>query len=401
MADAAGTTLKPETLAALFLLAAGCTFSGLELSDRAPEGARELPKNNLPTLEAKQGASAACPSSPAPKLFSRALCLCGDFDQVGELNVRAAPSGAVGSVGVNGNTSLTGNPTVEGSWIAYRGLGGVGNLATTGNVETTGEVSGTGELRVGGDLVVGGDLSGVGQLSVAGKLRVAGKQSLVGNQQVGGLGPYTAPALPCGCEASQRFDVAGAVAEAKTRNDNAAAQLPTVDVVGQYNLKLSSGRYYFESVRTLGDSLWQIDGSVAVFIDGNLDQVGDANIDVAPGATLDLYVSGSIHTVGSTRLAARPGAVRLYVGGKAPMLVSVGDLSLVADLYAPEAEVSLVGDARVDGALFAHTLESVGSLALTYAPPAPPADSCSTSPDGGTAPGQGQGAPSDGGVIIN
>jgi hypothetical protein len=122
-----------------------------------------------------------------------------------------------------------------------------------------------------------------------------------------------------------------------------------------------------------------------VFVDGDLTSVGSAQWRIAPGATLDLFVSGNVESVGdfSAGDEAANGAFRLYVGGTEA--TAVGTTGFFGSLYAPNATVSYVGDARIVGALFAKNLEGTGSLTIEYGspvttpqscmqPPAPPAD---------------------------
>jgi hypothetical protein len=314
----------------------------------------------------------ACPSTPAPALFTNGMCICEDFDSVGDLIVRASGSGAKAHVGVNGVTNLVGTPRIDGSMVAYRGLSGVGEAQVTGDLATTTSLDGVGTLEVGGNLDVGGDLSSVGQLTVGGEVRVAGKFEMTGDQALGGLAAYQAPALPCACGAADRLDVVAEVARAKAKHDNESAGLPSLDLLGEANLKLGTGRYYFAGVSTLGDTTIEVSGAVVIYVDGDLDSVGAQNLVLAPGATLDLLVAGDVNLVGDTNFGGEPGRFRLYVGGNSPVAVAVGDQTFRGSLYAAEAEVSFVGDTKIEGALFAKSLSGVGTLEIVQAESAVP-----------------------------
>ncbi|MHB8873251.1 MAG: DUF7305 domain-containing protein [Myxococcaceae bacterium] len=346
-----------------------------------------------PTYQTSRGAiSQACPATPDPALFAHGLCVCEDFESTGDLVVRAQASGARARVGVNGRTDLVGSVEVDGSLVAFDGLSAVGDVVVTEGLSTTSSLEGVGILRVGGDLDVGGDLSGVGELTVAGTLRVAGTFESAGNQSIGGLGTYSPPEKPCACGKADRLDVAAEVAKARGAHDNEALGLPALDLLGEANLKLVTGRYYFGGAHTLGDTTIEIFGAVAIYVDGDLESVGTQNLTLAPGATLDLYVAGNVELVGDTSFGGEPGRFRLYVGGGFPVAVAVGNQTLRGSLYVPEAEVSFVGDTRIEGALFAKRLSGVGTLDLRQAGlAAPPPGTCGepgepvpSAPDAGT-----------------
>ena len=330
-----------------------------------------------------RAATTACPPSPAPQLFADALCLCEDFANVGTALVAHGANGTPAAIGVNGRTLLVGDNATDGAWSAYGGLGGTGTLLASGDVTTTGDLIGVGRVDVGGDLSVGGNLEGVGQLSVAGTLRVAGQRLTLGSDDVHATGPYSAPAgPPCACDGPSFLDVAAKVTAARARNDNAKQGLPTsLTAVGASSLTLPTGSYYFDHLETVGQARFTIDGVVALYLDGSIDAVGAEQFQLAAGATLDVYVSGAVRTVGSLTLGADPSALRLYVGGGAAALISVGIQDLAATIYAPTAQIAFVGDTTIHGALFGKSLLGVGQLAIDYfAPAAPPATQCPPAP---------------------
>jgi hypothetical protein len=334
-----------------------------------------------------QQAVGNCPPSPAPVVFQNALCLCGDLAEVGASIATRSASGAAASVGVNGRSDIVGFNDVQGTWTAYGGLSGTGDVRVKKDLLTTGDLTGVGAVDVGGDLSVGGDLTGVGLVSVGGTLRVAGQNTTIGLDQIGASGPYQAPAAPpCDCDGSKFFDVAGAVTAAKAKNDNGAHGLPTsLAAIGVQQVALSTGSYYFDHVETIGLAHFVVDGVVALYLDGSIDAVGAEWIEVKPGATLDLYVSGAVRTVGALGLGSDPSSVRLYVGGKDAAVLSVGLEELSASIYAPTAQVAFVGATLIHGSLFAHDLDGVGLFAIDYAAPQAPTPGQCGAPGGGSA----------------
>ncbi len=294
----------------------------------------------------------AC-SSPAPQVFANALCVCGDLKALALLEVENAVGGPA-SVGVNGNSYVYGRHEVRGNYVAYRGIAGLGTLYVAQNVATAGNLGEIGRLRVQGDVDVGGQLTSFGYLEIGGALRVAGKTQLFGEPSIGSRGPYQAPALPCGCGASQKVNVRAEVA--KARDAAVLGRIATLDEVTQ---TLRSGRYFVEELN--GRDKWRIEGAVALYVGGSLELLGDGLFELAPDATLDLFVAGGVREVGMLKFSGAKYAsqVRVYAGGD---VVAVGAQELHGALYAPDAKVTLLGGTVVRGSIFAGELEALGAV---------------------------------------
>lgn len=129
---------------------------------------------------------------------------------------------------------------------------------------------------------------------------------------------------------------------------------------------------------------------MALHVGGSIGSVGDAGIEIADGATLDLYVAGDVGLIGDASVGGDRSAFRLYVGGSGEVaLGSVGSLEIAGLIYAPDALVSTVGDTHVDGSVVARALSNVGELSITHAPPAAPDPEACEEPE---AAGDGEGA---------
>lgn len=328
--------------------------------------------------------AAVCPS---PELIDHAVCVCGDFTQTGALDVRRGPAG-VGSVGVNGVTELVARTQVAGSWHAWGGFFSVGqagfgpDAGVGGSIITPADFGNVGELSVAGDLQVGGNLDSTGQLSVGGTLGVAGHSDILGQSQIAARGAYVAPsAPPCGCNEASSFDVGKAVAAAR----QAAGGDTSEELIGTHSVRLTTGAYYLASPSSVGDVQHLIEGNVSVFVDGSLETVGQAQWKLAPGAKLSLFVSGNVSHVGNVMAGsdADPEAFRLYVGGAAAALETVGQAAFFGSIYAPTATISYVGDTRVVGSIYAKELSGVGDLTIEYGRPVTPPSSCDAPPSGG------------------
>ena len=315
--------------------------------------------------------AASCP--PTGPLFDNALCVCEDLAHVGTLKIGDGPSGP-GSVGVNGKTQLVTVATATGTWDSDQGFSAVGAVVGQSLI-TSGAVHLTGNGQIGGDAMIGGDLTCTGTLAISGALGLGGSDQVVGTLDAATRTPYVSSPPPCNCDPSTFFDVAGAVAAAKAT----AQGLPSFGV-GNHDLHLASGNYYATTAEIVGNAVITIDGQVAVFVDGSLTSVGNEKWQLAAGATLDLFVSGDVASVGNLHYgsASDPAAFRMYVGG-AHAIQIVGNTELTGSLYAPTAIVQYVGNAKIIGSVFARTVESVGNVEIDYGASVAPPPSCPTS----------------------
>lgn len=308
----------------------------------------------------------SCPASPAKKVFTAAMCLCGDYRAVGQ---GAWVQG--GAAGLNGSLDVVGTHTFSNDVVAYGGISGVGDLSVGGSLSTNGRVDGVGAVEVAGDLSAASGVSGVGRLVVKGTLRTPEAEAWVGNASVaskGALEPMAGP--PCACGAAQQLDLGAIMATAIERNDNRAAGLSLHESVGDRQLTLGSGSYVFDGVTAVGRHVVTIDGAVALYVKGSFETVGSTHVKLTPGSTLDLYVDGDVELVGDSSFGegASPGAVKLYVAG-ARQLSLVGSQRVVGSVYAPGADLQLVGDSTFEGSLYARHVEGVGRLELKFAAP--------------------------------
>lgn len=351
-------------LVSAVVLAVGCG-TGPGSSSRQRTGAARAAITVVPN-------TVSC-TSPAATTFRSALCVCEDLDLVGHgvwvtsSDAREAPAG------VNGVTHVVGDTTFGSGLSSWGGVTGAGTLEVGGALVTPADVSVVGTTRVDGELVAGGDVETVGELAVGGLARVRGRLHHVGSDPHLAFAAYTAPAAaPCGCEPEKLLDVAALVAAARTDNDN--ARLGGLENVGELTLTLDGGRFYLPSLSSVGRLHLTVTKPSALFVDGDFRTVGDDSLKVAEGASLDLYVNGSLENVGRWAVSddTLAGVVRLYVGGADGMVQSVGTHDFVGALYAPTAPVELVGDTSFRGALFVKSLSGVGELTVDYAAPAMP-----------------------------
>jgi hypothetical protein len=324
------------------------------------------------------GATSQNATCPATQAFAVSACICEDFDDIGNLIVGKSVAQDHATLAVMGSTRAINNFQVRGDFRPHGGLTATGNLQVTGSLSTPATVDDIGNIEVDGDLAIGGDLKGIGRLAVGGALSVAGKDTFLGYEEVAATAPYTAVAAPeCGCGGSTAIDVAGMVAAAKTANDNTAAGVPTsFKNIGAARLELTTGSYYLTDLASIGATFVSVTGHVSLYLDGNLEQIGAAWIKLENGGMLDLYVSGSVRSIGHLDLGNKwdPSAFRLYIGGGDKATINVGNQIYNGAIYAPNAVVEYIGNTQIRGAITAKRLTGVGNLELGYAAPHCPVD---------------------------
>ncbi len=327
---------------------------------------------NLVDGGSSNGGSATCaPSSPGA-LFANALCLCGDLADVGNLVVAGYGRGTSASAAVNGVSRMVNHLFVRDNFVAYSGLVDIGATEVDGNLLCSKDVDVAGNLVVGGDLAAGGNLTGIGHIQVDGTLRVAGSNQMLGWQNAPARGSFTPlGAPPCACAPGQLFDVAGAVTAAGASSATVKLSSGPTGTIGVATLTLGSGAYYSADAATIGYQKLHVTGAASLFVDGTLSEIGADRIVIDNGASLDLYVSGGVGTVGYAGLgdATSAASFRLYVGGTAPITVSVGAQWFAGSIYAPLANIAYVGDTHISGGLFTNQLVGTGELVIGGALP--------------------------------
>lgn len=360
---------------------AACSGGSSPEIDRQRDALANAGPSSIIAPDATRLVSGNCPFSPAPVVLSRAVCVCEDLTLAGALETRA-PAGSHADVGVNGRFTAATDTQIAGALLARDGVGVSGEVRIAGDLASRGDVIGAGQLAVGRDLASGGSVTLSGSLDVAGAARVAGQLIVAGEQHVASRAAFAPIAEPCGCSGSGLFDIATRVAAAKITNDNAKHGVPTeITSVGDATLALDTGTYYLTSLTGVGLHHVRVTGAVALHIDGDLTAVGAESFDLAPGASLDLFVSGDLTSAGDLDLGtgASAASFRLYVGGDA--MVHAGAQTFHGLLYAPHATVAFAGDTIVHGAVFAKALAYSGRLVVDYAAPAAPAPTtCQSEP---------------------
>ncbi len=367
------------TVLVLLSFSGACLLQPVDPQNERTEGATDEDTPESGALGFDPGETTCMPTDT---METFGLCVCDSFQDVGELTVVAAADDMPASVGVNGTTDLVSQATIEGTWHAYAGLSAVAAADIAGDLVTTGEFDWLGVQQIRGNLVVGKNVSGVGQLEIGGSLDVGGDVNVTGTMTSGSEGSYVAPAgPPCPCSGDTFFDVVAAVDDARDNNDNATIGLSPDGLVevGATELVLPTGKFYVANMLQVGALTLNVQGNAALYVDGDLATVGDEMIQLAEGASLDLYVAGSVASVGQAVAGSmdRAADFRLLIGGDDGVVLSVGTQPFFGHIYAPTAELSYVGDTQIYGSLFADRLSGVGRLTITHVSAAvPPEEVC-------------------------
>lgn len=230
------------------------------------------------------------------------------------------------------------------------GLSGPASVASHGSV-LMGDSS-----SVSGD-VVSGTVTQLGSLaSVGGRIYHGGQLVLgTGAQATGGDQTVSSPPTPCSCG----YDLTLWFQKVGQQNDNALLQAdPDISpfLVGggleidQENLTLPSGRFLLDHLVLTGSSTLQ----------------------VVPGGSVELFVSGSVSVSNQSTLGAAPGtgaSLLLVSSASTGQAVSVLNQSTAAmQIYAPLAHVTLGNNTSLRGAVVGRQVTLTNSQTLVLSP---------------------------------
>jgi len=286
-------------------------------------------------------------------------------------------------VGVNGELH-PGPMQVNGSLWASSAM-----AITTSTVQVSGDLHAEGEMLAGGALDVGGDawmangIQSMSGVTIGGTLDVpAGAPfDVTGAPTLGARvsTPFQV-AAPCECDPSELVDVAGVVATYAADNDDKALSIDATsleNVQSAVTMTLQCGRVYFTSIAANQVPITlTAAGRVAVFVGRDISTTSDFQIEVEPGAEVDLFVAGTV-TVGGSFLVGDttyPARGRTYVGGATVNLLGgptdnpQSAATLAGNLYAPSATLDLGGSATTTlyGSIFASSLIASADLMIHY-----------------------------------
>lgn len=348
-----------------------------EGQSESSECALTSPNVKLPGSDS-QPPYATCTGRIAAATFNNALCVCNDVELGDYLKTRGFDSSqgeyVVGqtedggaAVGINGTyKTLAGYTDVGGSLS----IGGptdvrfIGYLTTRGDFRSAGNVTVAGAAAIARNAWLSGSYVGLGPFEVKGELHHAKAVVAVPTSAASDYLESVSVSAPCPCNLGETVRIDQLVEQAATTNDNVAHSIqPDVlaSVQGSAELVLPCGRFYLSEIAGSGIVVIRAKGMTALFVEGSIALAGELQIDVAPGAELDVFVRGNVSTLAPMTLSTeqRPAATRLFVAGS-------DDINLyspfIGNLYAPNGRVMALGALTVYGSIFARAF-----LGATYA----------------------------------
>lgn len=319
-----------------------------------------------------------CQVDPNAQLFQKAVCICEDLSDIGNgITTKSlaaflglADSDHTSHVGVNGHIGSIGNLHVDGILDVGENLGNIGNVRVKNDLFVGQGLTNAGNIQIDGDTFVGGSLGGVGRLSIKGALSVTGSIFYLGLLAYETLFENAAFPThdPCACDLDEVLDVGALVAAQR-----GAAQVNLPSGIGHTDIRLNSGDYYADDDSLfIGNSFFRVEGAVRLFVEADINLIGNRIIYLAEGATLDMYISGSVRTIGNflgglPENHAAAHSVRIYIGGDSDVSLDVvGNEVFWGGIYAPMADVHFIGNMIVKGALFARNVRGIGNLMVVY-----------------------------------
>lgn len=362
----------------------GSGSSGGGASNGTPSAAADICSGKGPIVTVPGGSGTGsyqtCTGRIAETHFVGALCTCKNASITGYLRTRAfdssknTSSDLGGTVGINGTYLNSAGFTDVGGAFSIAGndsLSLFGYVKTGGDFRAQGSVKVAGYIEVGRNLYLGKGATTLGPISVAGDMHAAGSilaiPLLVKGRSY--AESVTVPP-PCPCQDKDILDVAALVADAKSHNDNAKAGIVASmfnTLIGHAETSLPCGKFYLEEIGGMGNVIFNVTGRAALFVDGSINNVGNLEFRLSPGAEIDVFIRDNLAITGRATFGQkdRPAASRVYIGGDGNVML-VGDGEFVGNLYAPRSLVQAVGYGAFLGALFARDFVCPGFADFTY-----------------------------------
>jgi len=269
-----------------------------------------------------------CTGDIGKKVFLFAICSCTTLStqtQVDPDSMDASKPGmplAGGSIGINGDYTSTAPNDIQGALS----VGGKLSTQNSHNVLQNMTVAGTSNVgspaTAKSDAYLGAEVTGPQNfLTVSGKMYTPVTANVNQVNELGGwaITPVTVPP-PCDC--TNQVDIAGIVAAFKGTNDNftnmilpdALTSMPSLPK----DITLPCGRYYFDGIVVNNSATLHLQGRTVLAIDGNIQMSGPLTIELAEGAELDMFVTGTVFlnniaTIGSK---TSPKSKRINMSGE-------------------------------------------------------------------------------------
>jgi hypothetical protein len=328
--------------------------------------------------------AAECTGRTAARVFRYALCSCArasiqdrfrtdSFDSSSGPYTAGEPGGSVGVNGRYENTNVTeigGSLTVSSTTRVT--MSSTHDIAS--DARFNGPVTVDDRVEIGRDAYVNGNVDGSSDFVVGRDLYLSPGSRATGEIFVNGTEREDASfeiAPPCACEPEDLVDIAAIVAAGRDDNHNTEIELDVAALerpASAVDLTLPCGRFFVSAIDTGSAAITlRVDGRTLLYVGGDIRVENPLRVLVGPEGELDLFVEGSIEATDALELGTvdRPAAVRTYVGGSAPIVLSSGT-TFAGNLYAPFAEVQPADSVTVFGSIFAGSFASSGDVFIHY-----------------------------------
>jgi hypothetical protein len=158
-----------------------------------------------------------------------------------------------------------------------------------------------------------------------------------------------------------------------TRVDLPAAELPT-GFVGtslpaiNTTTTLTAGDYVVPSINLSGKSMLYLEGNVRIHVTGDLSISGQGQINSASTSNVAIYLGGPSASVGGNGIInnGTPGRFQIYGLPGLTSLSLGGNGVLSATVYAPNAELTVVGNGEITGSIVAKSVILTGNASIHF-----------------------------------
>jgi hypothetical protein len=146
----------------------------------------------------------------------------------------------------------------------------------------------------------------------------------------------------------------------------------TTTTTSNYSYVTDSGNYQLSSLSMSGNSEFLVKGDTVLYINGSWSMNGNSQITILPGASLKVYVSGSVSLAGNGIMNMSQNATKFILYGlpSSKTMSLSGNAAFTGIIYAPNANLSLNGSGStiydVVGAVVANSAEFNGNFQFHY-----------------------------------
>jgi Putative Ice-binding-like adhesive domain len=135
-----------------------------------------------------------------------------------------------------------------------------------------------------------------------------------------------------------------------------------------YKYVLTDGDWQVDAINMSSSEKILISGKARLYVKGNINMSGQSLIQIASGASLEMYLAGTA-AIGGGGVMNIPGQAKnfsLYGLPTSTAISYAGNSAFIGTIYAPQATVSLVGTSDAMGAFVAKDMSLSGGMGIHY-----------------------------------